>query len=129
VQQIFERYASKAQFLAIYVREAHPTDEWQMTSNETEGVCYAQPLTLDDRRTIARDFATKHGWKFPLAIDRMDNAAEELYAAWPERFYVIDEHGVIAYKGKTGPFGYHPEEVEAWLAERFPDVAASGAPR
>ena len=28
--------------------------------------------------------------------------------------------GKIVYKGKPGPFGYHPEEVEAWLANRFP---------
>jgi hypothetical protein len=27
---------------------------------------------------------------------------------------------VIVYKGKPGPFGYHPEEVEAWLTARFP---------
>ena len=35
----------------------------------------------------------------------------------PERLYVIDEQGKIAYKGKVGPFGYEPDEVEAWLTE------------
>ena len=44
------------------------------------------------------------------------------------------ESGVIAYhKGKTGPFGLHPKEVEAWLALRCGEPApgatpASGAP-
>ena len=38
----------------------------------------------------------------------------------PERLYVIDEQGTIVYKGEPGPFGFHPEEVEAWLAKRFP---------
>ena len=28
--------------------------------------------------------------------------------------------GKIVYKGEPGPFGFHPEEVESWLAERFP---------
>jgi hypothetical protein len=46
--------------------------------------------------------------------------ANALYAGWPERFYIVDERGVIVYKGKPGPFGYHPEEVESWLARRFP---------
>ena len=32
----------------------------------------------------------------------------------------MDEKGIIVYKGKPGPFGYHPEEVEDWLARRFP---------
>jgi hypothetical protein len=49
----------------------------------------------------------------------MGNPADGIYAGWPERLYIVDEHGIIAYKGKTGPFGYHPEEVEAWLAKRF----------
>jgi hypothetical protein len=53
----------------------------------------------------------------------MDNAADELYAGWPERLYVIGADGRIAYKGKTGPFGYHPEEVEAWLAAAADEAA------
>jgi peroxiredoxin len=53
-----------------------------------------------------------------MLVDRMENAADEIYAGWPERLYVIDASGKIAYKGETGPFGYHPEEVEAWLDER-----------
>ena len=36
----------------------------------------------------------------------------------------IDPSMTIVYKGKPGPFGYHPEEVEAWLAKRFPNVTA-----
>ena len=27
----------------------------------------------------------------------------------------------VAYKGGTGPFEFHPGEVEAWLAQRFPE--------
>ena len=53
-------------------------------------------------------------------MDDIDNRANALYAGWPERFYILDEKGVIVYKGKPGPFGYHPEEVESWLAQRYP---------
>ncbi len=53
-------------------------------------------------------------------MDPIENPAERLYAGWPERLYVIDEEGTIVYKGEPGPFGFHPEEVEAWLAKRFP---------
>ena len=62
-----------------------------------------------------------------MLVDRVDDRAEALYAGWPERFYIVDEHGMIAYKGAVGPGGHHPEEVEAWLAARFPEVGA--APR
>lgn len=103
--------------MTIYIKEAHPTDEWQMSSNEREGVCYPQPKTLADRVAIARNFVDTYAYSVPMYVDDVDNAADELYAGWPERLYVIDELGKIAYKGKTGPFGYEPDEVEAWLVE------------
>lgn len=94
-----------------------------MTSNEKEGVCYPQPTTLAERVRVARDFVTAKSWKIPLLVDGIENRADTAYAAWPERLYVVDERGVIAYKGGPGPFGYEPDEVEAWLVARFPDVA------
>lgn len=100
-----------------------------MTSNEEEGVCYAQPKTLADRLRVANAFVTAHQYFSPLLVDGVENVAEEIYAGWPERLYVVDEHGLIAYKGGPGPFGYEPDEVEAWLAARFPDVPADVAER
>src|SRR5262249_30816989 len=108
-----------ADFLTIYVLEAHPTDEWQMDQNERDGVCYAQPQTLAERCAIARDFVQKLAHGLPLLVDPIDNPADAAFAAWPERLYVIDEAGRVAFKGGPGPFGYHPEEVEAWLRGRF----------
>jgi hypothetical protein len=91
-----------------------------MEDNEKQGVCYRQPKTLAERVAIANDFTRRFHYPVPLAVDGMDNHAERLYAGWPERFYVIDEAGKIVYKGEPGPFGYHPEQIEAWLAKRFP---------
>ncbi len=116
-----QRYSGRASFLTVYIREAHPTDEWQMGDNEKEGVCYPQPKTLAQRVAIASDFVRRFDYRIPVLVDPMDNRADAVYAGWPERFYVITEDGRIAYKGKPGPFGYHPEEVEAWLAHRFPE--------
>jgi len=115
VTQIYERFKDQAEFVTIYIKEAHPTDEWQMDSNEKEGVCYAQPRTFEQRLVIARDFARSFAFPIPMLVDGIDNRADSIYAGWPERFYVIDEHGTIAFKGKPGPFGYDPAEVETWL--------------
>lgn len=117
-------YGDKAVFRTIYIKEAHPSDEWQMDSNLKESVCYVQPKDLAGRVRIANDFVKRFDYKIPLLIDDVDNACENLYAGWPERLYVIDENGVIAYKGGTGPFDFHPEEVETWLAQRFPKAAS-----
>jgi len=107
--------------MTVYIKEAHPEDEWQMDVNEKEGVCYPQPRTLEERVAIAKDFQGKFRYAIPMLVDGIDNRADSLYAGWPERLYILDEDGRVAYKGETGPFGYHPEEVEAWLAQRFPD--------
>lgn len=107
-------------FLTVYIKEAHAQDEWQMEDNEKQGVCYPQPRTFKQRLAIANDFAKRFRYPVPLAVDGIDNQAEQLYSGWPERLYVLDEGGRIVYKGEPGPGGYHPEQVEAWLAKRFP---------
>lgn len=44
----------------------------------------------------------------------MDNQCNSLYAAWPERLYII-HNGHVVFKGGIGPEGYHPELVEEWV--------------
>ena len=116
-------YGDRVEFRTVYIKEAHPTDEWQLDSNLKDEVCYAQPRDLAGRVAIANDFVKRHDYPIPLLVDDLDNACEQIYAGWPERLYVIDEQGIIAYKGGTGPFEFHPEEVEAWLAARFKPAA------
>jgi len=125
VVKIYNDYKDRADFLTVYVREAHSTDEWQMKSNVKEDVCYAQPKTLEQRVAIANDFVQRQKYPLPFGIDDMSNAADLAYSAWPERLYVIDEHGRIAYAGGMGPFNYDPKEVRAWLAKRFGPVTQS----
>jgi hypothetical protein len=122
IVQLYNDYKDHADFLTVYVREAHPTDEWQMKSNLKDDVCYAQPKNLQQRLAIANDFVKRFQYPVPFGVDDMNNAANEAYAAWPERLYVLDEHGHIAYRGGMGPFHYTPKEVRDWLAARYGEV-------
>jgi hypothetical protein len=128
VVQIYDDYKGHADFLTVYVREAHPTDEWQMKSNVKEDVCYAQPKTLEQRMAIANDFTKRFKYPLPFGVDDMSNAAELAYAAWPERLYIIDETGRIAYRSGMGPFNYKPAEARDWLAARYGAVKHEPAP-
>jgi hypothetical protein len=121
---LYADYKDHADFLTIYIREAHPTDEWMMKSNEKDhdNVCYKQPRSIGDRVMIANDFTQRYKYVVPFGIDEMSNAANDAYAAWPERLYIIDESGHITYKGGNGPFKYDPKEVRAWLAQRYGEV-------
>jgi hypothetical protein len=122
VIQIYKDYQEHADFLTVYVREAHPTDEWQMKSNVKEDVCYAQPKTLAQRIAIANDFVKRFEYPTQFGVDDINNAANDAYAAWPERLYIIDESGHIAYRGGMGPFHYDPKEVREWLTQRYGEV-------
>ena len=119
IVKIYNDYKDRVDFLTVYVREAHPTDEWQMKSNVKDDVCYAQPKTLEQRVTIAKDFTTRFKFPLPFGIDDMSNAADNAYAAWPERLYVIDDTGHVAYRGGIGPFNYKPAELRDWLATKY----------
>jgi len=101
-----------------------------MASNEKEkdNVCYAQPKNLAQRVAIANDFVTRFKYPVPFAIDDMNNAANDIFAAWPERLYIVDENGNVTYKGGNGPFNYKPAEVRAWLAQRYGEVKHPDAP-
>jgi hypothetical protein len=121
---MYDEYKDRADFLAVYIREAHPLDEWQMKSNVDENICYPQPKNFTQRLAIANDFVERFHFPIPIAVDTMADAADRIYSAWPERLYVIDESGKIVYRGGLGPFHYHPEEVRAWLAQRFPATSA-----
>jgi len=126
--KMFEQFKDHAEFLTVYIREAHPQDEWQMEKNVSEDVCYFQPRSLSDRVLIASDFARRFKYPIPLGVDDIADEANRLYAGWPERLYVIDESGRIIYKGGLGPFNYRPEEVRAWLERRFPEAMSNSAP-
>ena len=95
-----------------------------MKSNakDRDDVCYAQPKTLEQRVAIANDFTKRYKYSVPFGIDEMNNAANDAYAAWPERLYILDENGRVAYKGGNGPFKYDPKEVRAWLAGHYGEV-------
>jgi len=54
--------------------------------------------------------------KFPAVLDEFGNSTEQAYTGWPDRLYLIDSNGKIAYKSKPGPFGFKPDQLEAALA-------------
>jgi type I thyroxine 5'-deiodinase len=54
--------------------------------------------------------------QLPALLDDLGNSAEAAYTGWPDRLYVIDSRGHIAYKSQAGPYGFKPQEMAAVLA-------------
>jgi hypothetical protein len=83
--------------------------------NESEGIVFRQPTNFAERQSAARRCRETLKLSLPCVVDTIDNAVDNLYAGWPERIFVIDRDGTIAYAGKQGPWGFKPEEAELTL--------------
>ena len=88
-----------------------------MKSNIRDNVLFATPKTIEERETIAGSCVRKLGIKFPAVVDGVENATEKAYTGWPDRLYLIDRDGKVAFKSKPGPFGFHPDQLEAAIRQ------------
>lgn len=96
----------------MYVREAHPTDGWRMKTNDKDGVAFAQPRSFAERVGVATTCAATLKMTIPLLVDDIDDRVGHTYSGMPDRLYLIDRAGRVAYKGGRGPFGFKPPELE-----------------
>ena len=106
----------------VYIREAHTTDVWQDPDNVDDNVIFASPKNFEERSEMGQLCVVKLGIKFPAAVDSFDNSTERNYTGWPDRLYVIDREGRVAYKSEPGPFGFRPAGVEHVLQQLVPEV-------
>ncbi len=86
-----------------------------MESNVKDKVVFASPKDEEERALLAGSCVRKLGIKFPAVIDGFDNTTEKAYTGWPDRIYLIDARGRIAFKSRPGPFGFKPDELKAAL--------------
>lgn len=91
-----------------------------MDANEKQGVVFASPRNIDERTSLADACVRKLNLQIPALLDGFDNSTERAYTAWPDRLYVIDRDGTVAFKSQPGPFGFHPEDVRRKLEELLP---------
>ena len=49
--------------------------------------------------------------RIPTLLDDVDDAVGSAYGGWPDRLYLIDRAGRVAFQGDVGPFGFRPEEL------------------
>jgi type I thyroxine 5'-deiodinase len=120
LNKLYEQYKDGVAFLVVYITEAHPSDVWQMQSNIKDQVVFASPRSQDERANVAGTCVRKLGIKIPSVLDEFGNSTESSYTAWPDRLYLIDAAGKVAYKSKPGPFGFHPDELKAALKRIVP---------
>lgn len=113
---MYDQYKDRVAFLVVYISEAHPSDVWQMESNVKDKVVFASPKDEAERAELAGTCVRKLGIKIPAVLDEFGNSTEANYTAWPDRLYLIDREGKVAFKSKPGPFGFKPDDLAKALA-------------
>jgi len=81
-------------------------------TNLQDQILYAQPRTDEERAAVAGACMLDMKLEMPLLLDEMTNEVDTAYKALPERLYLIDADGRIAYRGGPGPFQFDPDEWE-----------------
>jgi type I thyroxine 5'-deiodinase len=112
---MYEQYKDRAAFYIVYILEAHASDVWQMPSNVKQNIIIASPRSADERTAVADSCVRNLHIEIPALIDNFRNTTEGAYTGWPDRLYLIDRNGRLAYKSGPGPFGFHPQELETAL--------------
>ena len=82
-----------------------------------EGIVFTQPTTFDEREHAAESCVLHLNLSIPTLIDDMENSTARSYAGLPDRLYLVDVDGKIAYGSAPGPMGFRPDELEAAIKE------------
>ncbi|MFC1714580.1 deiodinase-like protein [Candidatus Poribacteria bacterium] len=117
LEKLYNKYKNKSEWLLVYLREIRPSDSQKVGANAVAETGIGQLETMEDRMAVARSSYSNLGLPFPAVVDSMDNKTEEAYAAWPDRIYIVDKNGRLAYKGEEGPEGFKPLAMERTLAK------------
>ena len=115
IEKLYRTYKDRANFVMVYVREAHPTDGWRMESNDRFGVTTPQPRTYDERVEVAQTCGRTLELAFPMLVDTIDDTVGARYSGMPGRLYLVDRQGKVAFKSGRGPYLFKPSELEQSL--------------
>lgn len=112
-QRVVSQFADIADFLVVYIEEAHPSDGWISSDAPFQ---IPKHRCLEDRLRAAQLMlgALPGG---NVVVDNMDNSSNAAYGAYFERLYIVRDERVV-YQGGRGPEGYRISELRNWL-ERY----------
>jgi hypothetical protein len=108
LNRLYKTHGKTIEFYVVYIREAHAAD-----GARPMGDTVNEPKTFGERLSVASSCRVDLGLKLPMLIDDMKNSTDTAYAAMPDRLFLVDTKGKIAYAGARGPRGFVPAELEA----------------
>jgi len=99
-----------ADFLAIYISEAHAQDQWPLGRH----VQVNQHKNLKERIDTAKYFVSRFNYQLPVVVDNMENSFMNIYFAHPERFFVVC-NGLLTFKARPDGAYYRLDHLVTHL--------------
>lgn len=114
--KLVEEFSSVADFLLVYIDEAHPSDGWAVPGDSSLSFEVKKHRNQEDRCAAAHQLLEHFSLppQCRVVADRMDNNANVAYGVAFERVCIVQRQK-IAYLGGKGPFCYNLQEVRRWL--------------
>lgn len=119
-RRLVEDFSDVADFLLVYIDEAHPSDGWVAPPMGPYSFNIRKHQNLEERLRAACTLI-KH---FPLppqcqlVADCMDNNANIAFGVSNERVCIVQQRKTV-YLGGKGPFFYNLNEVRQWLEQVY----------
>ena len=111
LQETHEAFKDKVDFYMVYLREAHPTDGWRPARH----IEIEDPKNFGDRAKVAKQCSKALELSVPFLVDDMQDSVGKAYHAHPDRLFILDADGKVAYRGARGPRGFKVEQMEQAL--------------
>ncbi|OXB65623.1 hypothetical protein ASZ78_011508 [Callipepla squamata] len=118
--KLVEEFSGVADFLLVYIDEAHPSDGWAAPGISPSSFEVKKHRNQEDRCAAAHQLLERFSLppQCQVVADCMDNNANVAYGVSFERVCIVQRQK-IAYLGGKGPFFYNLQEVRLWLEQNF----------
>jgi len=131
INELYEKYKNKVNFVGIYVSEPHATDEWPLASNNFMKLVKelsAHPVAIDIKQHTSfedRLWAANRlkrnlvNQDIPILVDNMNNEVNNTWVGRPARLYLLSPEGTVLYNPGKGPYSFNPDYLAPILDDYF----------
>lgn len=101
---LYRDFKDRIEFVAVYVREAHP------------GELYPHHMSEEQKMSHARDWTEQDQIPWATAVDTLEGDMHQAYGPLPNSAYLIDRTGHVAFRGLwAGQEGLFRGKIEELL--------------
>jgi hypothetical protein len=104
---LYEDFGNAMEFVSVYVREAHPGENYPHHTNS------------DQKMRHARDWVSQDKMPWTVAVDDVQGSTHRFYQPLPNAVYLIDRTGRVAFRALwAGQEGLLRKRIEEFLARQ-----------